>query len=155
MKSRKKEVLTWIKTQPELEHVRKLASQAEFIYDKDAVDPSQKLKIYNRPKYNIKKSFKRRLFEAMWVPGHKLRGNSYADRNFDTQLEQTAAIISLSTVWDFISTSPLLIYFTKVAVVFNINNIYYSSQLDISHEKKILVAPNFYFLIIKKRNNIN
>ena len=115
MKSQKKEVLTWIKTQPELEHVRQLASQAEFIYDKDAVDPSQRLKIYNRPKYNVKKSFRKRLFEAMWVPGHKLRGNSYADRNFDTQLEQTAAIMSLSTVWDAICTSPVLFYFTKAA----------------------------------------
>ncbi len=155
MKSKKKEVLTWIKTQPELEHVRKLASQAEFIYDKDAEDPSQRLKIYNRPKYNIKKSFKKRLFEAMWVPRYKLRGNSYADRNFDTQLEQTSAIMSLSTVWDVICTSPFLFYFTKSEGVFKIENIYYSSQLDISHENKILVAPNFYFLIKKKRNNIN
>ena len=144
MKSQKKEVLTWIKTQPELEHVRQLASQAEFIYDKDAVDPSQRLKIYNRPKYNVKKSFRKRLFEAMWVPGHKLRGNSYADRNFDTQLEQTAAIMSLSTVWDAICTSPVLSYFTKAAGVLN-NNIYYSSQLDIFHINKILIAPDFYF----------
>ena len=144
MKSQKKEVLTWIKTQPELEHVRQLASQAEFIYDKDAVDPSQRLKIYNRPKYNVKKSFRKRLFEAMWVPGHKLRGNSYADRNFDTQLEQTAAIMSLSTVWDAICTSPVLSYFTKAADVLN-NNIYYSSQLDIFHINKILIAPDFYF----------
>tara|TARA_Y100000589_G_scaffold325503_1_gene363531 strand:- start:1450 stop:2781 length:1332 start_codon:yes stop_codon:yes gene_type:complete len=115
MKKNKKEVLTWIKTQPELEHVRKLASQAEFIYDKESLDPSQRLKIYNRPKYNRKKSFRKKLIEAIWVPGYKLRGNDYADKNFDAQLDQTASIMSLSTIWDLICTSPVLFYFTKAA----------------------------------------
>ena len=142
MKSQKKEVLTWIKTQPELEHVRKLASQAEFIYDKDAVDPSQRLKIYNRPKYNLKKSFRRRLFEAIWVPGNKLRGNSYADKNFDSQLDQTAAIMSLSTAWDAICTSPVLFYFTKAFQCF-INNLIELLELNIFPIKQNNSRNNF------------
>ena len=109
----KKRLLSWIKSHPDLEHIRKLANQTRVQYNKNEKDPSKRIKVFNRAKYKTKKSVFKGFRELIWLPARSLRGKAYSDPNLDQQLSQTASIVSLSTLWDFICTSPVIYYFAK------------------------------------------
>ena len=113
IKSQRRELLNWIKSQPDLEHIRKLANQTKVQYNKNEKNLSKRIRVFNRAKYKTKKSLLKSVFEIFWVPGRKLRGTAYSNKNLDQQLNQTASIMSLSTIWDFICTSPVIYYFAK------------------------------------------
>ena len=116
--SEKKKFLNWIKTHPHCEQIRHQAGNTEVIYDVEHPDPHQRIKIFDIPISHKQKSFFTKLRENIWVPGHKLRGNSYSDANFDQQLNQTSSIMSISGVFDMICTAPVLYYFTQAAGFF-------------------------------------
>ena len=113
--SEKKKFLNWIKTHPSCEHIRKQAGNTEVIYDVEHSDPNQRIKIFDIPISQKKKSIFTKIKDNIWVPGYKLRGNSYSDTNFDQQLNQTSSIMSISGVFDMICTAPVLYYFTQAA----------------------------------------
>ena len=115
MRSDYKELLFWFKTNPDLEHIRRLAGKTKVSFNKNSEDPTQRIKVFNIPEYKTKKGFLKNLWETIWVPGHKLRGNSYTDRNYEEFLNQTSSIMSLSTIGDLVCTGPILYYFTKAA----------------------------------------
>ena len=116
--SKRKQLLNWIKSHPDLDHIRKLANQTKVQYNKNEKDPTQRIRVYNRAKYKTRKSLFSNLSEIFWVPGRNLRGKAYSDPNLDQQLNQTASIMSLSTIWDFICTSPVIYYFAKGSGLF-------------------------------------
>ena len=120
MRSEYKELLFWFKTHPDLEHLRRLAGQTKVSFNKDCEDLTQRIKVFHKPVYKEKRSFLRNLWETIWVPGYKLRGNSYTDNNFEQQLDQTSSIMSLSTIGDLVCTSPILFYFTKAAGILSV-----------------------------------
>ena len=111
--SKRKQLLNWIKSHPDLDHIRKLANQTKVQYNRNEKDPTQRIRVYNRAKYKTRKSLFSNLVEIFWVPGRNLRGKAYSDPNLDQQLNQTASIMSLSTIWDFVCTSPVIYYFAK------------------------------------------
>ena len=111
--TKRKQLINWIKAQPDLEHIRILANQTKVQYNKNEKDSSKRIRVFNRAKYKTKKSFLRGFAEIVWLPARNLRGKAYADPNLDQQLSQTASIVSLSTLWDFICTSPVIYYFAK------------------------------------------
>jgi len=113
MRTDYKELLFWFKTNPDLEHIRRLAGKTKVSFNKNSEDPTQRIKVFNIPEYKTKKGFLKNLWETIWVPGHKLRGNSYTDRNYEEFLNQTSSIMSLSTIGDLVCTAPILYYFTK------------------------------------------
>ncbi len=114
-KTSKKQLFNWIHTQTDLDHLRKIACETKIVYDKEIENPSKRVKVYSEPVYKIKKSKLKKLMEIIWVPGRNLRGKSYGDKNFDQQLNETSSIMSLSTVWDFICTYPVIYYFAKAS----------------------------------------
>ncbi len=116
--SKRKQLLNWIKSHPDLDHIRKLANQTKVQYNRNEKDPTQRIRVYNRAKYKTRKSLFSNLSEIFWVPGRNLRGKAYSDPNLDQQLNQTASIMSLSTIWDFVCTSPVIYYFAKGSGLF-------------------------------------
>ena len=116
--TRRQKFLSWLKTNEHCKHLRWEASNTEVVYDPDNLDPTQRLKIFDIPHAKYKKSFFKKILENVWVPGYRLRGKSYSDRNFDAQLNQTSSIMSLSSVFDMVCTAPILFYLTKVAGIF-------------------------------------
>ena len=120
MRTDYKELLFWFKTNPDLKHLRKLAGKTRVSFNKDSEDPNQRIKIFDVPEYKTKKSFLRKIWETIWVPGNKLRGNTYTDKNYEQFLSQTSSIMSLSSIGDLICTGPILFYFTKAAGLLSI-----------------------------------
>ena len=135
MSQSKKLLVNWIKSQPELDYLRKLACETKIVYNKEIDEPSKRVKVFSEPNYETKKGKLKRLFEIIWVPGRNLRGKSYGDKNFDQQLNETSSIMSLSTGWDFICTFPVLYYFAKASgvLVFPISSLYALLLLAISN----------------------
>ena len=116
--SEKKKFLNWIKSHPNCNHIREQAMNTEVTYDPENPNPSQIIKIFDTPNHKKKTSFIKKIIDNIWVPGYKLRGNSYSDENFDNQLNQTSSIMSISAIFDMICTAPILFYFTKAAGFF-------------------------------------
>ena len=116
--TRRKKFLSWLKTNENSKHLVWEAANTEVMYDPDHLDPTQRLKIFDIPVGKYKKDFFKKLWENVWVPGYKLRGKSYSDRNFDAQLSQTSTIMSLSSFFDMVCTAPILFYLTKAAGIF-------------------------------------
>tara|TARA_B100001057_G_scaffold41222_1_gene36982 strand:- start:1093 stop:2433 length:1341 start_codon:yes stop_codon:yes gene_type:complete len=116
--SEKKKFLNWIKSHPNCSHIREQAMNTEVTYDPENPNASQIIKIFDTPNHKKKTSFIKNIIDNIWVPGYKLRGNSYSDENYDNQLNQTSSIMSISAIFDMICTAPILFYFTKAAGLF-------------------------------------
>ena len=129
------QLLNWIKSQPELTFLRKKANETRLIYDKKTDEITNRIKVYKEPTYKPNENKLGKLFELIWVPGRKLRGKAYGDTNFDMQLTQTSSIMSLSTVWDFICTYPVIYYFAKASgtLVLPISSLYAFLLLGMSN----------------------
>ena len=48
-----------------------------------------------------------KLFEIVWVPGRKMRGKAFSTPELDASLSSVAKLMSISTLWDFVTTIPL------------------------------------------------
>ena len=81
MSKSKKLLVNWIKAQPELDYLKKLACETKIVYNKEIDDPSKSVKVFSEPNYEAKKGKLKRLLEIIWVPGRNLRGKSYGDKN--------------------------------------------------------------------------
>ena len=109
----KKELLNWIENQPELDYIRKQANATKVEYRLDETTPENRIRINPRTEIPNNKSFIKKIVDEFWVPGTKLRGSSYASREHDKYLEQTAKFMSVSTIWDFVCTYPIFLYALK------------------------------------------
>ncbi len=116
--SEKKKFLNWIKSHPDCAHIREQAMNTEVTYDPENPNSSQIIKIFDTPKHKKKNNLIKKIINNLWVPGYKLRGNSYSDENYENQLNQTSSIMSMSSIFDMICNAPILFYLTKAAGLF-------------------------------------
>ena len=145
----KDKLFNWIISQPNLTFIRKKANETPIAYNAQEVDPSQRIKILKEPEYFKKKSIFEKLSNFIWVKGKQLRGNAYSDEDHDSNLNQTATFLSLSTAWDFICTYPVVYYFAKAsgALVLPVSSLYALILLGISN------ATGKYAMNRGKENN--
>ena len=118
--SSKSKFVDFIERHPSCKKLNQDITQTEVIYEPDNQDESRRIRIFDIPNKSKKKSLLKKFLETIWVPGYKLRGNSYSDENFNSQLDQTSSIVSISAIFDAICTAPVLFYFTKAAGIFSI-----------------------------------
>ncbi len=109
----KKELLNWIETQPELDYLRRQANRTKCDYRLNEKNKDRRIRPIPRTNLPGSAGLVKRMFNAFWVPGENLRGNSYASKEHDKTLNQTAKVMSLSTIWDFICTYPIFLYALK------------------------------------------
>ena len=109
----KKELLNWIETQPELDYIRKQANATKVDYRLDETEINRRIRPNPRTELPESKNLIVRIKDAFWVPGSNLRGTSYASKEHDKYLDQTAKVMSLSTIWDFVCTYPIFLYALK------------------------------------------
>ena len=109
----KKELLNWIETQPELDYIRKQANATKVDYRLDETEINRRIRPNPRTELPETKNLIVLIKDAFWVPGSKLRGTSYASKEHDKYLDQTAKVMSLSTIWDFVCTYPIFLYALK------------------------------------------
>jgi len=101
-------LLDWIDSRPELAYIRSTANSAICNYQTDAVINQERI-VVNSPEIKTQaNSLLRQMFELVWVPGQNLRGKAYSSQSSDASLESVAKLMSLSTLWDFATTIPVL-----------------------------------------------
>jgi len=101
-------LLSWLEQQPELEPLRAKANSLLCAYHPGEANPARRIIVNDTPELNSDaKSFFQQLKEVIWVPGRSLRGKAFATPELDGSLNTTAKIMSISTLWDFITTIPL------------------------------------------------
>tara|TARA_B100001093_G_scaffold238045_1_gene228071 strand:- start:2032 stop:3375 length:1344 start_codon:yes stop_codon:yes gene_type:complete len=109
----KKELLNWIETQPELDYLRRQANKTKCDYRTTEKTNDRRIRPIPRTSLPAGSGFFGKIVNAFWVPGKNLRGKSYASKEHDKTLDQTAKVMSLSTIWDFICTYPIFLYALK------------------------------------------
>ncbi|MCQ9202173.1 MAG: hypothetical protein JJ834_005965 [Prochlorococcus marinus XMU1425] len=132
----RKELLTFLKTDPRMSICRDLAGETMVQYNKNAEDPSQRVIVFNRAEYKEKKNIFTKISGLFWVSWRDLRGTSYSNKNLDQQLKQTAAIMSISTLWDAFCTTPVIYAFSKAG------GFLVSPLLTISYTLLLLIMSN-------------
>lgn len=102
------ELLDWIESRPELSQIRALANSAICNYRTDAATPEERITLGPLDiKLPVKSTFDK-VFEIIWVPGQNMRGKAYASQSSDASLSSVSKLMSLSTLWDFVTTIPVL-----------------------------------------------
>ena len=100
---------SWIKRRPELKDLCKLADNAKVDYRPGGNSLRERLIISTDRRLDYKSGSALANFTSLiWVPGRSLRGKSYATPSLDKTLNASAKMMSISTLWDFFCTLPLL-----------------------------------------------
>lgn len=105
-------LVKWIDTSPDLQYIREAADKLQARYDSEAKEISFQTpdrKIISRRRNNLR----HKLREILWPSGGSLRGNTSASQEFDQSCTTTANLMAGSTLWDAISTYPILQYGTS------------------------------------------
>jgi hypothetical protein len=104
------QLLDWIESRPELSAIRKAANSAICNYQTDKEDPNERIILYSSDIKIPAKNSLDKFVEVVWVPGRNMRGKAYASQSSDVSLNSVAKLMSLSTIWDFFTTIPVLSY---------------------------------------------
>ncbi|WP_137024433.1 hypothetical protein [Synechococcus sp. N19] len=104
------ELIHWIESQDELKSLRRQAESSlceykpyeETLEDKIKVMPRNRLAVNPNPFGSILSNF--------WIQGRSLRGKFYSSPELDSSLSSTAKVTSISTLWDFFTTLPILYF---------------------------------------------
>ena len=103
------QLASWIKRRPELKDLCKLADNAKVDYRPGGNSLRERLIISTDRQLDYKSGSALANFASLiWVPGKSLRGKSYATPSLDKTLNASAKMMSISTLWDFFCTLPLL-----------------------------------------------
>jgi hypothetical protein len=102
------QLLDWIESRPELSQIRAAANSAICNYQTDAPTPEQRITLGPADIKLPSKSGFDKFVEIIWVPGQNMRGKAYASQSSDASLSSVAKLMSLSTLWDFVTTIPVL-----------------------------------------------
>ena len=103
------ELIEWIKRRPELADIRKAADKAKADYQPDNATPRERIILSVDRQYKPKNSsFINSLKEIIWVPPSSMRGKAYSTPTLDSTINTTSKMMSISTLWDFFCTLPLL-----------------------------------------------
>ena len=113
--SYRKKFLSWVRSNPKCSYITEQTRKTRVMFDKTNPDPAQRIKIFHIPPRENKKNIFEILLENIWVPGHKLGGKEWTDRNWNEHLDQTSSIMSFSGIFDMLCMSPILFYLTKGA----------------------------------------
>ena len=103
------ELMSWIESRPELYYIREAADRVQARYDaeKDEITfqaPSRRL-VRDR-----EANWRYRFKEFIFPGARSIRGTSCASQEFDQTCRNTAGLMSLSTLWDGVSTYPIIQY---------------------------------------------
>ena len=105
-------LVKWIDTSPDLQYIREAADKLQARYDREGKEISFQTpdrKIISKRRDNLR----HKLREILWPSGASLRGNTSASQEFDQSCSTTANLMAASTLWDAISTYPILQYGTS------------------------------------------
>lgn len=104
------QLLDWIESRPELSHIRAAANSAICSYQTDATSAQDRITLNSADVRLSNKHTLDRVLETIWVPGQSMRGKAYASQSSDASLNSVAKVMSLSTLWDFFTTIPVLTF---------------------------------------------
>ncbi|WP_295536258.1 hypothetical protein [Synechococcus sp. UW140] len=105
-------LVKWIDTSPDLQYIREAADKLQGRYENESQSLSFQTpdrKIVSERKNNLK----HKLREILWPSGASLRGKTSSSQEFDQSCSTTANLMAGSTLWDAISTFPILQYGTS------------------------------------------
>ena len=101
------DLFDWLEQQPELAPIRDLAANTPCEYRQKELTPELRLNTKTTRELPTEKGFLGKLLDEVWVPGRKLRGNAFSTPELDGSLTSVAKLMSISTLWDFVTTIPL------------------------------------------------
>jgi hypothetical protein len=102
-------LVKWIDTSPDLRYIREAADNIQARYDSDSKDIA--FQTPNRRTVSSREdSIGFRLKEFFWPSGKSLRGTTCASQEFDQSCRNTASLMAGSTLWDAVSTYPIIQY---------------------------------------------
>lgn len=102
------QLLDWIESRPELAGLRSAANSAICNYRTDAKTLEERITINSSEVCLRTPNSFHRFLQIIWVPGQNMRGKAYASQSSDASLGSVAKLMSLSTLWDFVTTIPVL-----------------------------------------------
>ena len=108
-------LLDWIDSRPELAHIRKAANSAICNYRTDASITQERIIVNSSDIKAVSSSLYSRVLDLVWVPGKNMRGKAYASQSSDASLGSVSKLMSLSTLWDFVTTIPVLAFPLQLA----------------------------------------
>jgi len=101
------ELFDWIEQQPELAHLREQVASTPCEYR--PTEPAE-LRLKTNTILELPSDDRGpigKLWEIVWVPGRKMRGKAFSTPELDASLSSVAKLMSISTLWDFVTTIPL------------------------------------------------
>lgn len=102
-------LFNWLEQQPELKELRAEVNQIKCEYRPGESSPEARIKV--RSSIELAKqrnSFISRIGKFFWVPGENMRGKVFATPEKDRSLNNTAKVMSFSTIWDFFTMVPII-----------------------------------------------
>jgi hypothetical protein len=102
-------LVKWIDTSPDLRYIREAADriQARYVCE----DKEISFQTPNRRTVSqASEGWKYKIKEFLWPSGKSLRGKTCASQEFDQSCKNTSNLMAGSTLWDAVSTYPILQY---------------------------------------------
>lgn len=101
------DLFDWLEQQPELAHLRKQAAATPCEYCPTEITTNLRLKTKANTELTNEEGIIGKLRDIIWVPGRNMRGNAFSTPELDRSLSSVAKLMSISTLWDFVTTIPL------------------------------------------------
>jgi hypothetical protein len=101
------DLFDWLEQQPELAHLRKQAAATPCEYCPTEKITSMRLKTNANIELSNEEGIIGKLRDIIWVPGRIMRGKAFSTPELDRSLSSVAKLMSISTLWDFVTTIPL------------------------------------------------
>lgn len=101
------QLIRWIDTSPDLGYLRDAADRVQGRYDSTTGQIT-----FQKPSVNTvvsrEKGFVKALRSFFWPKANSIRGKSCASQEFDQSCGNTVSLMAVSTLWDAITTYPLI-----------------------------------------------
>ena len=104
------ELIHWIESQDELKSLRRQAESSLCEYKPNEATLEDKIKVMPRNRLAVKSKPFDSILSNFWIQGRSLRGKFYSSPELDSSLSSTAKVTSISTLWDFFTTLPILYF---------------------------------------------
>lgn len=101
------DLFDWLEQQPELAHLRKQAAATPCEYCPTEITTDLRLTTNANIELTNEEGIITKLRDIIWVPGRNMRGNAFSTPELDRSLSSVAKLMSISTLWDFVTTIPL------------------------------------------------
>ncbi|WP_341883888.1 hypothetical protein [Synechococcus sp. UW140] len=101
------DLFDWLEQQPELAQLRKQAAATPCEYCPTEITTDLRLKTKANTELANDEGIIGKFRDIIWVPGRNMRGNAFSTPELDRSLSSVAKLMSISTLWDFVTTIPL------------------------------------------------